>query len=224
MNDSNSLTLNEIVLLAAFKLIEDDLEKSFTAEDLVVASWKEDHSAFGLRGYETKYPDSNKLYTKIDGRDGLVAKGYFDKIGDRLYKLSIRGKSKAASLKPVEATIEAKLNRQLQDKISNILNNPDFQKWLKDPSHPKKFRGAGNFWGIAPGTPSKSVSKRLTAIENTLQTALEKIEELGLDSISEQRGKTLFERNDVKRCLDFHETLKKRFSKELSVLDPNGDY
>lgn len=44
-------SLREQVLLAALDCSGGDLEKTFTAEDLLVAAWKRDRIAWGLRGY-----------------------------------------------------------------------------------------------------------------------------------------------------------------------------
>jgi hypothetical protein len=38
----------------------------------------------------------------------------------------------------------------------------------------------------------------------------------------EQRGKILFDRKDIERCLDFQAVLKERFQKELALLDPES--
>ena len=65
MAQTNTLTLNEKILIAAFVLQGGDLHKKFTAEDLLIEVWKQDTGAFGLRNYESRYPDSNKLFTKL---------------------------------------------------------------------------------------------------------------------------------------------------------------
>src|SRR5438093_466934 len=90
----------EKVLLAALVLCNGDLERSFTAEELAVAAWERDKTSFGLRSYEDKYPDSNKLFKSIDSKGGLVAKGLIIKIGDRTFRLTAGGIAAASRLSP----------------------------------------------------------------------------------------------------------------------------
>lgn len=229
MKKAPRTSLTDKVLLAALNLSTGDLNSSFTAEELLVAVWETDKSAFGLRGYETEYPDSNKLYTKIDGKNGLVSKGLLRKVGERTLCISEYGLSRARRLlldgySKDASGLDAKLDRALQASISGMISSREFREWLKDNAKPDKFRGAGNFWGIAPGTPPKTVRERLLHVEHTLRSALERLDELGVEQIAEQRGKELLNKHDLGRLLEFHNELKRRFSRELSILDPEGEY
>jgi hypothetical protein len=96
-----------------------------------------------------------------------------------------------------------------------------FRHWLKDPTRPKYFREAGHFWGIAPGTPPKTVRERVASVERILQAAITALNDRNLNEIIEQRGKILFDRKDIERCLQFQSVLKERFRKDLSLLDPD---
>ena len=87
MNDNQNLSLSDMVLVAAVKLAAGNVAAEFTAENLVVAVWSRDNASFGLRGHETKYPDNNKVYTKIDGKSGLVSKGLLTKAGERTLRV-----------------------------------------------------------------------------------------------------------------------------------------
>lgn len=229
MKKAPRTSLTDKVLIAALDLSTGDLNVSFTAEELLLAAWETDKSAFGLRGYETEYPDSNKLYTKIDGKSGLVSKGFLRKVGERTLCISVYGLSRARRLQLYElpegaSDLDAKLDRALQASISEMIGSREFREWLRDNAKPDKFRGAGNFWGIAPGTPPKTVRDRLLHVEHTLRSALERLEELGVEKIAEQRGKKLFDKHDLGRLLEFHNELKRRFSRELTILDPEGKY
>jgi len=240
MAQSYQLTLNEKVLLAAFALQKSDIKKKFTAEDLLVEVWKQDKGAFGLRNYEQKYPDSNKLFTKIDGKDGLVRKGLLKKVADRTYSLTPAGMSLAISIRPVDEETEIKVDRELYESIKKILNHKVFAEWLKDPNKPNKFRDAGWFWGIAPGNPPKIVKERLANIGQSLLEAKKKasksggkivinakeinrevkdtILSKGDSNIDEHKSKIYLDIKDINRCMEFHETLKKRFEKELDIM------
>jgi hypothetical protein len=215
--EKGQLTLNDKVLLASLFLSAGDI-KNFTAEDILIKAWKDDKSAFGLRGHENDFPDSNKLYTKLDGKGGLVSKGLLKKVSDRTYILTEAGLASALDLKPSKEEEQIKLDRRLQESVAKIINHTVFQEWLKDPNKPKQFRDAGWFWGIAPGTPPKIVKERLTAVENTLVIAKNRLNKLGVSQIVEQRGKKLFDRKDIELCLEFINTLKARFKHDLEIL------
>ena len=244
MVQTNTLTLNEKILIAAFVLQGGDLHKKFTAEDLLIEVWKQDTGAFGLRNYESRYPDSNKLFTKLDGKDGLVRKGILKKVADRTYTITPAGMSLATSLTPVDEQTKLKVNRELYEAIKKVLNHKVFAEWLKDPKKPDKFRDAGWFWGIAPGNPPTVVEERLANLEQSLQEAKKKasasggkivIDIKGIDKnvkeililkgnsqMDEHKSKIFLDLKDIDRCMEFHEILKKRFEKELNImLDKN---
>ena len=240
MNPNNILTLNEKVLLAAFALQGDDLKKRFTAEDLLVQVWKEDKGAFGLRNYEKNYPDSNKLYTKLDGKDGLVRKELLKKVADRTYTLTAAGLSMAISLKPVDKETQLKVDRGLYDEIKKIINHKVFGEWLVDSEKPQKFRDAGWFLGIAPGNPPEIVKERLANIEQNLKEARKRASEeggkividtrdfdkevrerlikKGNSSFDEHKSKIYLDIKDIDKCIEFNQTLKNRFQKELNIM------
>lgn len=216
--EKNQLTLNDKVLLTSLFLSEGDIKKSFTAEDIVIKAWNDDKSAFGLRGHENDFPDSNKLFTKLDGKGGLVSKGLLKKVSDRTYNLTEAGLAVALDLKPSNEEEQIKLDRRLQEAITRIISHQVFKDWLKDHNKPKQFRDAGWFWGIAPGTPPKIVKERLNAVEKTLMIAKDRLNKHGVSQIVEQRGKKLFDRKDIELCLEFINTLEDRFKHELEIL------
>jgi hypothetical protein len=71
---SRGFNLKEQVLLAALACCDGDCGKSFTIEELLVSAWKKDKPAWGLRGYETHYPDADKIHKELDSR-GVSNKG-----------------------------------------------------------------------------------------------------------------------------------------------------
>ncbi len=218
---NKNLTLNEKVLIAISIITVGDINKKFTAEDIIIKAWEEDNSAFGLRGYEKDHPDSNILYTKLDGKEGLVSKGYLRKVGDRTYTLTEAGASISARLSPKNENLQLKADRGLQEAIIKILNHPVFRDWKIDKSKPKSFRDAGWFWGIAPGTPPKVAFERLKYVEQILFEARSILKEKKIKEIIEERGKILFNEKDLNLCEEFHNTLKERFKKEIKILLKN---
>ena len=187
MIKEQALTLNDKVLLAALKLSKVNVRNKFSAEELLVEAWNNDKAAFGLRGYEKDYPDSNNLYTKLMGKSGLVRIGYLKKIGDKTYTITEAGLSIASSLQPTDNQMKIKVARQLHEAIVKIINHKIFREWLIDENKPKNFRDAMWFWGIAPGTPPKISKERLAVIEKNLKEAKKRAEESGGKIVLESR-------------------------------------
>src|SRR5260370_20729138 len=90
VNTLADATVPEKILLAAFQL-EEEGKSPFSAEDLIVASWKRFSKTFGLKGYAELYPDSNKVLSSIMGVKGLVRRHWLDKQGQKLYSLTRDG-------------------------------------------------------------------------------------------------------------------------------------
>src|SRR5262249_3537218 len=107
-------TVPEKILLAAFEL-EEQGTSPFSAEDLIVGSWKKFPKTFGLKGYADQSPDSNKILTSIMGEKGLARRGWLAKMGQKLYTLTREGRQAVRRIMqgeeapPVERT--SKLSR-----------------------------------------------------------------------------------------------------------------
>jgi len=225
--NSRRLGLREKILLAALECSRGETSRQFTLEDLLVAAWQHDRTAWGLRGYETQFPDLEKIHREVDSRGkssgsrGLINDGYLTKVDQRIYCITSKGLAEGAQLSPDDATVQAKVTRDLHQKISSILENPIFGAWLKNHEQPKYFRDAGFFWGIAPGSPPDTVRARIRAVEEVINAARGFLETRGLSEVADARGKVLFAKPDLDRCVEFQSTLKRRFAKELEVLDPD---
>lgn len=218
--------LRQQVLLAAMECSSGDLKNTFTAEDLLLAAWKRDRMAWGLRGHETEHPDSERIYTELDRasvrgsnvRGGLVGLGLFEKVQQRTYRLTPAGIAAASEVAGADPSFRGKAERALADAVSNILSHPVFREWMKDPELPKRFRDAGHFWGIAPGTPPSVIRTRIGHVHKTLETARSMLNEKGIEEIAARHGRVLFDRTDIERAMEFQATLKRRFAKDLSTL------
>lgn len=225
--ERTTLGLRQQVLLAALECSGGDLNKSFTAEDLLLAAWKRDPTAWGLRGHELEHPDSEKIYKEIDrvsvrGRNlkgGIVRLGLLEKVRQRTFRLTPTGLLYASELEGADSSAKGLAERGLADAIAMILSHSVFREWLKDPQMPKHFRDAGHFWGIAPGTPPSVIRTRISDIDNTLQKAKELLEQRKVNEILSRHGRTLFDNNDISRAEDFQRVLKQRFAKELVTLN-----
>ena len=80
--DARGLNLKEQVLLAALAGRDGDCSRTFAIEDLLVSAWKKDKPCWGLRGYESEYPDADKIHKELDSRGvsnkGMVGLGYLE--------------------------------------------------------------------------------------------------------------------------------------------------
>jgi len=223
---SGGIGLRQQVLLAAFECSGGDSRKLFTAEDLLLAAWKRDPVAWGLRGHEKEHPDSEKIYKELDRvsikgrnvRGGLAGLGLLERVRIRTYRLTPTGLTEASRGIGADPSVRATAERALSDAMEAIISHPVFQDWLRDPSLPKRFRDAGHFWGVAPGTPPGVVRSRVAEIDRTLQNALMLLDEKGVTEISVRHGKALFDRTDVQRAVQFHACIKERFSRDLDIL------
>ena len=143
-----------------------------------------------------------------------------ERVGPMVYRLTTAGLHEASQLKPGDVVAREKANRELETAIKGVLEHGVFKAWLSDQSKPKYFREAGHFWGVAPGTPPKTVRDRVSRVDHILNAASELLDQRSVDAIAEQRGKVLFDRNDIERCREFQKTLKTRFMRDLMMLDP----
>ena len=218
----SSVDLKRQLLLAAVQCSGGETGRTFTFEELLVAAWKQDRSSWGLRGFENDYPDSERIHRELDSRGknskGLVELGWLDKVRPRIYRLNLKGLAETGRTKPEHKVLREKIRRESEDQIRRILEHPTFQQWLGDHDKPKRFRDAGAFWDVAPGTPPTVIEKRIQGIDDILDTASELLDASGADALASGRGVFLFDRTDVSRCREFQEALKLRFADDLRVL------
>ena len=164
------VSLRQQVLQAALECSGGDLHKTFSPEDLLLAAWRRNPLAWGLRGHETEYPDSERLRMELDRasvRGGMVGLGFFDKVRQRVYRLT-PGLLAANEVSGEDEGVKGRVERSIADAVSDILSHQVFVKWLKDQSYPKYFRDAGHFWGVAPGTPPSVIRSRIANVDQTL--------------------------------------------------------
>jgi len=219
MSTEAKVGLKHQALLAVLEVSAGNLERTFTAEELVVHAWKKDMRAWGLRGYELEHPDPEKMNKEVERRStSLIRQGLLERVRPLIYRLTAAGLAAASQLTPTDTVTKDKAGRALEDVIRPILEHEVFKGWLCDSSHPKYFREAGHFWGIAPGTPAKVVQERLARVETTLNEALRQLDVLHTNEMRSSRGQALFDRKDIERCLEFQNTLRQRFARELRIL------
>lgn len=89
------LTTLKKVLVAAATL--DNEKQTFTAEDIIVRAWKDFPESFGLRGYQEKHPDSNRVLAKLMGSLGLCGRGWLEQTDTKTYRMTPAGRKMVKS-------------------------------------------------------------------------------------------------------------------------------
>jgi hypothetical protein len=219
---TKKVDLRQQLLGAAVECAGDDLSKTFSSEELLVAAWKRDHASWGLRGYERAYPDSNRIHRELDsrgkGQKGIVGSGLLERVNPRTYRLTPMGLAAAGNASTADPEARERTDRIFEINIKRVLEHAAFVGWLNDPATPKHFRDVGHFWGVAPGTPPRVVRTRVHATEETLVAALALLDQRGVTELGDRQGRALFDEADVKRGLEFHRAMVDRFGRDLLVL------
>lgn len=219
---SRRAVLKRKVLAAALTCSKGDPQKTFSFEDLLVQAWRDDPSSWGLRGYEGEHPDPERLHREVDsrgkGQEGLVGMGLLEKADTRVYRLTPKGMVAAALEESDASEGRRSVERTLAGEVRRIIEHPVFVGWLKDPDTPRRFREAGRFWGVAAGMPPDTVRGRVRGVEDTLNAALELLGDREAARVGRSGGKSLYEREDIERALDFQGAMRERFARDLRLL------
>lgn len=161
---------------------------TFGIEDLIVAAWRLYPGTFGLAGY-SQHPDSNGVVAYVVGKKkGMVKTGMFDRVGPRLYSVTISGRNYAASL--------ANGVRPERNVVHGLTPLPE--KMMESGVNGEaSLLEALHFWGIDINARGEKIIARLAQVQQNLRT-----------SAHPAAG----------WALGLHEQLLGRFRKQLSVL------
>ncbi len=142
------LTAPQKILLAA-RALSDAGPEPFTIEQLVVAAWKLDKKAFGLKGFADKHPNSNVVYSSIMGQRGLVFRGYLDQCqGSKVYTLSDKGRVEAGRADSgVRAVLPVvQLSREDEENLTRLLRSKAYLRIAAGQGGTVNFTDALAFW------------------------------------------------------------------------------
>jgi len=149
----DALTVPEKLLLAALQAREKT--ETFSAEDLVVQAWEKFPDTFGLSGYSSRFPDSNRVLTNIMGTKGMRGKGWLRKVGEKKYRISAAGLAFAETLlsDPARQTsqggaLRAELDRHASSALSRILATAASKKILSGQIDLVTLNDALGFWDV----------------------------------------------------------------------------
>jgi hypothetical protein len=217
VNTLADATVPEKILLAAFQL-EEEGKSPFSAEDLIVASWKRFSKTLGLKGYAELYPDSNKVLSSIMGVKGLVRRHWLDKKGQKLYSLSREGAHIVRKLQQGDEApaVEdhSRLSREHDKLLLHLLSAAAVRKYDDDRRNELTFGEACRFWSINENTHGEALDSRMRRFRATLGE---------IDRVLASGGKELtngrsISDEDVGRLIEVHDYLEDRFSRHLNLL------
>lgn len=188
------------------------LSTTFSAEELVVAAWQED-KAFGLSGYADLYPNSNKVLASLMGEKGLVKRGYFKKMGSKLYSLTPEGRALVIPTgKPLPPR---RVNKEIESKFLGYYSSKAREKVDISPELVPTLTlvDALNFWKISP--EDTNINQKLSLVNECL---------LHLEALlREQKDVTLsnglaLATKDIQGVRRTHEWLQEKFRRHLNLL------
>jgi len=214
-------TVPEKILLAASEL-EGRGESPFTAEALIVCSWKNYPKTFGLKGFWDLHPDSNKVLASIMGEKGLAKKGWLDKVGQKLYVLTEDGREVVQRLRqgePVTLSRPAKsiktggFPQELEIFLQAIFDSAAYTKFQEQRRAEIVFIEACRFWGLADGISAEAIDIRMMEFADTLKLVKAEIKPNTMLS----NGRSM-DNEELDFIMKVHEFLLDRFGRNLAML------
>jgi hypothetical protein len=218
VNPVSECTLPEKILLAASGL-EEEGKTPFTAESLIVASWRKYPRTFGLKGFEDEHPDSNKVLSSLMGEKGLAKRGWLLKAGQKLYSLTREGRQVVRRLlhgevTPPKPAAPVKLSREHDKVMQSLLGSTAYEKFREGRQQELKFADACRYWGITENLSGEALDERLDEVEMTLA---ESERQIGSGSATLSNGHNITG-DDTGGLCDLHGYLRQRFSPHLTLL------
>jgi hypothetical protein len=218
VNTVAECTVPEQILLAAHQL-EDQGPSPFSAEAIIVASWKLFPNTFGLKGYIDQYPDSNKVLSSLMGERGLARRGWLIKMGQKLYAMTREGRQvvrRLQGLEPAAAGPEApvQLSRDQEKFLLTLLASTAVEKCEENRKEELTFADACRFWGITENLHGEALDARL----DKLRLNLADIDRLvGTGSADLSNGRSI-SATDLDVLSNVHKYLSDRFARHLTLL------
>jgi hypothetical protein len=215
---ANNLSAEQKLLLAAFDLQR--TKKTFSAEELVMAAWSRFPDTFGLQGFESKHPDSNKVLWRIMGKKGLRATGWLQKVREKTYRLTEAGRITATELTRNGLDSDGRagdFSRHAREILARLLASSALAKVKEGKVELLAFRDAEEFWNISTRTNANTLTSRLADVETVLTSADQMIAKTG-KSLSLQNGSAQVGRPEIRDLRKTHEVLQAQFKTNLDYI------
>ncbi|MEY4190393.1 MAG: hypothetical protein RIR17_1129 [Planctomycetota bacterium] len=211
-------TVPEKILLAAHQL-EENGQSPFTAEALIVVAWQKYPKTFGLKGFDTQYPDSNKVLASIMGEKGLARRGWLSKAGQKLYTLTKDGHVVVKRIlkgedRPASKQSNVRVNKEVDKNLLAIMDCVAMEKITGGLKQEVTFTEACKFWGVVDGMNSAQIDHRLASVRKTIDHLDRQI---GLGTAVLSSGQSISQ-NDVSKAVEAFKYLEERFARHLNLL------
>lgn len=212
----DEFTVPEKILLAA-ETLDKQGQSPFSAETLIVESWKRFPKTFGLKGYVEQHPDSNKILSSIMGEKGLVRRGWLVKMGQKLYSLTQDGRRVVRRItqddEPLPSSL-VKLSRDQERFLLNLLDSSAVQKFEENRKAELTFADACRFWGITENMKGDALDERLGQFNRHLA----ELERQFADSDGLLSNDRHVEAGDLRVLTNIHHYMEDRFDRHLNLL------
>lgn len=231
--DEATLTVTEKLLLAAARL-EEMGKRPFTAEDLVVAAWRDFPRTFGLRGYVTEhgdpqFPDSNRVFAEVMGSKPIRKRGLLVKVGRKLYELTSSGRelarlvqqrASANQKRDVQREGRMAISRETQTEIERLLATRAAQKFDNGLGDEITFHDACLFWGISPRSSAIDLKGSLANVKALIESLEASLRDGGTQLKS---GGEPVRRDAIQLLHGVHQSMLAAFQEELAVISKRRD-
>ena len=215
-------SLEEEVLLAGADL-EANGQATFTAEDLAIAAWKKFPDSFAIEGYP-QYLDSNRVYTKLMGKKGLVGRGWLVKVGEKRYQLSEAGRIMVKALDDAGeygTGLRAVLSRDQKLILEKLLSSRVITKLKTSGVDSIRFHDACSFWDISPRSNAGALNYRLQTVESVINEADEAVRRYG--EIVLTQGSSKIGTSEIETLREINHLLLQRFKDDLDIIRKRTD-
>jgi hypothetical protein len=223
-------TVVDCILLAA-----DDLSRemsTFSAEDLVVKAWRLYPDRFGLQGYASMYPDSNRVLTKIMGASGRLRKdGLIERTGEKRYRLTEAGRREAARLSALHPNAGAAehlesaapkrlagIDRSLLVVLHRLRNSKAFRKFQR--VEPLSFSDVAAFLNISARSTANQLNVRIAEARAALDAARNAMR---AKSATLPGKNEVFVSEDIEQLDDLMRTILTKFAADLAIIRSRSD-
>lgn len=213
----DDFTVPEKILLAADSLDQAG-QTPFSAEALIVASWKKFPKTFGLKGYAEQYPDSNKILSSLMGEKGLAKRGWLVKMGQKMYALTREGRNVVRRVmlqeeEPAPSSV-VKLPKDLERFVLALMDSSAFQKFEENRKGELTFADACRFWGVTENMKGDNLDERLSQID----THLVELDREFADSDAQMSNGRVITAGDIRVLTNIHRYMEDRFERHLNLL------
>jgi hypothetical protein len=199
----HDLTINEQVLLAAYQLDQQGRARGapsafvapFSAEELIVASWRSDHDRLGLRGYSTIYPNAHKIMATMSMSHSPIAKGWMVRTQPGFFAITAAGRARARFLLGLDKTPPPE---EPGDTFEDLEATTAMQLHREGKSESIRFPDVCRLWGFTEGAEYAEAMAKIEAVGKRL-----------LEAQDEPQGRYLW---------NAHRMLLGRFEKHLKLL------